>query len=297
MPNSTNNSSNNLGKDLALLCVGLLFISTTGVLARSIQWSAVHIIGWRSIVAALFLILFCKWKGLSLQLDKKGFWLNLIGGILLGLHWVTYFISLKLSSVAVGMLSLFTFPTITALLEPWILKTRFSIFHLFLGVLVIFGIYFLAPDLNFENQQFQAVLFGVFSALCFSIRNILMKKQVTRFQGTVLMTRQLIVVGVLLLPYLLWNFEKPTFNDISGILTLALLATAIGHTLFAFSLKKFSATTTSIIGGLQPIFGILLGYLFLKETLVWNTFVGGSLILLTVILESYRIFRSNRKSN
>lgn len=297
MPNSTNNSSNNLGKDLALLCVGLLFISTTGVLARSIQWSAVHIIGWRSIVAALFLILFCKWKGLSLQLDKKGFWLNLIGGILLGLHWVTYFISLKLSSVAVGMLSLFTFPTITALLEPWILKTRFSIFHLFLGVLVIFGIYFLAPDLNFENQQFQAVLFGVFSALCFSIRNILMKKQVTRFHGTVLMTRQLIVVGVLLLPYLLWNFEKPTFNDISGILTLALLATAIGHTLFAFSLKKFSATTTSIIGGLQPIFGILLGYLFLKETLVWNTFVGGSLILLTVILESYRIFRSNRKPN
>ncbi len=283
--------SKGLGQDIALLCVGLLFISTTGVLARSIELSAITIIGWRSVFAAVFLSLFCRWKGFSFKLDKKVFYINLIAGVLLGVHWVTYFISLKLSSVAVGMLALFTFPTITALLEPLMLKTSFSVFHLFLGVLVLFGIYFLAPDLSLENEMFKAVLFGVFSALCFSIRNILMKQQVAQSNGSVLMTWQLIVVGGLLFPYLIWNLKTPTIGDVSGILALALLATAIGHTLFAYSLKKFSATTTSIIGGLQPVFGIVLGYVFLKEALTWNTLVGGGLILSTVLLESYRMFR------
>ncbi len=291
MGNSGDQNSEGVGKDIILLCVGLLFISTTGVLARSIQLSAIHIIGWRSVFAAIFLMLFCKWKGFSLKLEKQKFWMNLIAGVLLGVHWVTYFISLKMSSVAVGMLALFTFPTITSLLEPVILKTKFSVFHLFLGILVLLGIYFLAPDLSLENDMFKAVLFGVFSAVCFSIRNILMKQQVARANGSVLMTWQLIVVGGVLLPYLIWDFKRPSFGGVSGILALALLATAIGHTLFAYSLKKFSATTTSIISGLQPIFGIILGYIFLKEALEWNTFVGGGLILSTVLIESYRMFR------
>ncbi len=295
MNNSKNNKSGGIGQDIAYLCLGLLCISTTGVLARSIQLSAIIIIGWRSVFAAIFLLLFCKWKKFSFKLDKRVLFINLIAGALLGLHWVTYFMSLQMSSVAVGMLALFTFPTITALLEPLILKTSFSIFHLFLGVLVIFGIYFLAPDISLENEMFKAVLFGLFSALCFSIRNIMMKQQVAQSNGSVLMTWQLIVVGGLLLPYLIWNFKTPTTQDVSGILALALLATAIGHTLFAYSLKKFSATTTSIIGGLQPIFGIILGYLFLKEALTWNTLVGGSLILSTVLLEGYRMFKKEKR--
>ena len=61
-------------------------------------------------------------------------------------HWVTYFYALQWSNVAIGMLSLFTYPVITALLEPLILKTKFQKHHLILGFIVLIGVYFLAPD-------------------------------------------------------------------------------------------------------------------------------------------------------
>jgi drug/metabolite transporter (DMT)-like permease len=79
----------------------------------------------------------------------------------MGLHWITYFYSLQLSNVAIGMLSLFTYPVMTSLLEPVFLKTQFSKMHLLLGVLVLIGIYFLAPSFDTENDYFLAILIGL----------------------------------------------------------------------------------------------------------------------------------------
>jgi drug/metabolite transporter (DMT)-like permease len=72
------------------------------------------------------------------------------------------------------------------------------------------------------------------------------------------------------------------------LLLLAFLTTAIGHSLMLHSLKFFSASTASIISSLQPIFGIILAFLFLQEMPTTNTFFGGGLILLTVVVESIR---------
>jgi len=72
------------------------------------------------------------------------------------------------------------------------------------------------------------------------------------------------------------------------LLLLAFLTTAIGHSLMLYSLKFFSASTASIISSLQPIFGIILAFYFLQETPTMRTFLGGSLILLTVIIEGVR---------
>ena len=83
--------------------------------------------------------------------------------------------------------------------------------------------------------------------------------------------------------------------DLSGlstqypyILILAFLTTAVGHSLMLHTLKHFSAATTSIISSLQPIFGIVLAFIFLQEIPSTNTFWGGSLILVTVVIESLR---------
>ena len=72
------------------------------------------------------------------------------------------------------------------------------------------------------------------------------------------------------------------------MLLLALLTTAIGHSLMVHSLQFFSVSTASIISSVQPIFGSILAFFFLKEVPTWNTFLGGSLILATVIIESIR---------
>ena len=57
----------------------------------------------------------------------------------MAVHWVTYFYALKLSNVALGVLSLYTFPIIIALLEPLFLKVKFDPIYILLGLMVLIG--------------------------------------------------------------------------------------------------------------------------------------------------------------
>jgi drug/metabolite transporter (DMT)-like permease len=73
-----------------------------------------------------------------------------------------------------------------------------------------------------------------------------------------------------------------------------MITTAIGHTLFLMTFKHFSITTVSILSSIQPVYGILIGAIFLKEIPELTTIFGGFLILGSVVIES---FRSSKKEN
>ena len=178
-------------KNLIQLNFAVLIISTSGTLGRYIELPVPLIILLRALIGGVFLYLFCKWKKLSFKIQKKDRKTIFFSGVLMGLHWITYFISLKLSSVAIGMLSVFTYPIITTFLEPLMLNSKFKKSNLLLGLMVLVGIYFLAPEISLENDQFKAIGFGVFSAFCYSIRNIYMKAKSSEYEGSILMVYQL----------------------------------------------------------------------------------------------------------
>ena len=153
--------------NLLLLTVATLFISTSGALGKFIDMPIPVIIWWRSALAAIFLLLFCVYKSINLKINTgKDRWTFFLAAVFLGTHWVTFFYALKLSNVAIGMLSLFTFPVITALLEPLFSKIKFDPIHVVLGLMVLIGVYILAPELDIESSQLQGILFGLLSALC-----------------------------------------------------------------------------------------------------------------------------------
>ena len=209
----------------------------------------------------------------------------------MGIHWIAYFISLKLSSVAIGMLSVFTYPIITAFLEPLMLNIKFKKSNLLLGLMVLTGIYFLVPEFSLKNDEFKAIGFGVFSALCYSIRNIYMKSKSTEYEGSILMVYQLIIVSVLLSPVFFVYDITGLQSSLPAILILALLTTATGHTLFIYSFRNFTISTASIISSIQPVYGIIIGMIVLGEYPALNTIFGGVLILGTVLIESIRSFK------
>jgi drug/metabolite transporter (DMT)-like permease len=247
------------------------------------------IIWFRAAIAMVLLYFYCKYKKIDLTIksskDYKPFF---ISGLLMAVHWVTYFYALKLSNVALGVLSLYTFPIIIALLEPLFLKVKFDPIYILLGLMVLIGLFILTPEFNIDSTQVKGILFGVFSAFCYAVRILILKQHVAKYNGTMLMFYQTVIITILLLPTLF-------FMDISGLesqfpylILLAFLTTAIGHSLMLYSLKFFSASTASIISSLQPIFGIILAFFFLQEIPTMRTFWGGSLILLTVVIESVR---------
>jgi len=271
------------------LLLGTLFISTSGVLGKFIDLPTPVIIWFRSALGALFLYVFCRYKNYNIKItSKKDFSTVLLSAIFLGTHWITYFYSLKLSNVALGMLSLFTFPVITALLEPLFIKSKLDKIHVFLGILVLVGIYILSPDFDFESSQVKGILLGVFSALCYALRNLVLKRNISSYSGTALMMHQILILSVLLIPAIFLMDISNLSSQFPYIIILALVTTAIGHSIFIHSLKYFSVSTASIINSIQPVLGIIMAYFFLKEIPTWNTFFGGSLILATVIIESIR---------
>ncbi|SFC31722.1 Permease of the drug/metabolite transporter (DMT) superfamily [Zunongwangia mangrovi] len=279
-------------KHILKLNLAVIIISTSGTLGRYIELSPFLIIFLRSFIAIWALLIFCKIKGLKLNFsNKKDLLKVLFAGVLMCAHWLTYFQSLKLSSVAIGMLSIYTYPVITTFLEPLIRKTGFNKIHLFLGILVLFGVYFLVPEFSLDNQQTIAVCFGVGSAFLYSLRNILMKQQASKYNGSVLMLFQMFVVSTLLIPVLFFFDLSVIPSQLAPVLVLGLLTTSVGHTLLVSSFKYFSATTASIISSAQPIYGILLGYFILNEVPSINTVIGGLLIATAVFTEIFRSFK------
>ncbi|MCG9972083.1 DMT family transporter [Christiangramia crocea] len=279
-------------KNILELNLAVLLISTSGALGRYITLDPFVIILFRALMAGVVLYLFCRYKAFKISIANRRDLLKVIlGGSLMGIHWITYFYSLKLSSVAIGMLSIYTYPVITTFLEPLLLKTGFSKMHLALAVLVLFGIYFLVPEFSLKNDQTLAVALGVTSAFFYSLRNILMKQEIEKYNGSVLMMYQMVIISCLLLPVLFIFDLSKVVSQLVPIFVLAFITTSLGHTLLLMSFRNFSVTTASIISSAQPVYGILIGMLFLGEYPALETVIGGLLIICAIFVEISRSMR------
>jgi len=246
-------------------------------------------IWWRCLFAAILLGAFCWYKKIDLNISTSRDWKTIIiSGLSFGAHWVTYFYALQLSNVAIGMLSLFTYPVITALLEPIFFNSKLNVKHVLLGIIVLIGIYFLTPEFTLENDYTKGVLFGLISSIFYALRNILLKKKIAHYHGSMLMFYQMVIVTLVLWPAFFFFEMNPRTNDWGALIVLALVTTAIGHTLFVMSFKNFSISTASIISSIQPIYAIIFGFLLLNEIPANRTLIGGTLILTTVLIESFQ---------
>lgn len=208
-------------------------------------------------------------------------------GVLLAAHWVAYFYALKLSSVALAMLSMFTYPVITVLLEPFYLKKPFHFIQIPFALIALAGIYIIIPDLDFRNTSTLGIIVGVGSAFLFAARNLIIKKHAVGVNGLVLISHQLAVAVLVTLPFLFFvPYSWPVINnDWYYLLFLGFITTAMGHTFYVKSLKNFTVSTVSLLSNFTPVVGIILGTLFLKENLTIDILFGGTLIILTAVAE------------
>jgi len=285
MATTTFSTRNFLEINLAMLLMG-----TSGPFGKYIALPVALTIGIRALLALVFLVVYCKIRGISFRLSSTDRWPILVCGILMGLHWITYFQALQLSNVAIGMLSMFTYPVITSFLEPIFLKTKFQKIHVLLGVMVLFGVYLLVPNFTFDDSYTIAITFGLLSALVYAIRNLILKTKVDRYEGALLMTYQMAIVCVGLIPvYFIYDVQQAEgyWPAILGLV----LVTTVGHTMLINCFKYFSITTISILSSITPVYGILIGALFLSEIPGWSTIIGGTLILASVVVESVRSYR------
>lgn len=275
-------------RQLLEINVAMVLISTSGAIGRFITLPPVVSIWVRSSLAALIMIVFCLLSKYSFKIKHKKDIRNIfLSSIFLGAHWVLYFYSLQLTNVAVALLTLFTYPLFTSILEPLFFKTKWSLELLFSSIAVFLGLYILLPSTDFNSEFAFGIFVGLGSSFSYTIRNLILKPQIPSYNGSVIMTYQLIFVSILIIPLI----GKIQVNEITRfaipLSMLALITTAMGHTLFLRSFKHFSMSVASILSSLQPVYGIIIAILFLNEMPNNNSLIGGLLIIATVVFTGW----------
>jgi drug/metabolite transporter (DMT)-like permease len=258
-------------------------LALTGLFAKLIPLDAISIIQLRGIVAAFGLALFSVIRKRKLRLPRLSVYAGVYAlGLLLGIHWVTFFHAMQISSVAVGMLALFSYPMITILLEPLFTSQRLKTVDIASGVIMLIGIaVMVSQDLStLQGSVMQGVMWGVFSAVLIVLRNLLQKYHFSNVASDSLMFHQVVAVGLMLALFV--DYPKLKVLESSDWLNLVLLGivcTSVGHTLLVFSLKQLPAKTVALISCMQPVIAAVLAWYFIKEMPGLLVMIGGGIVL------------------
>ena len=262
----------------------------TVMFAKGIPLPVGHIVCFRALLAAALLFSFLVAVRAPMKMKCTAHYgIMVLLGILLCLHWLLLYRALKISTAAVATLSLSTYAVFTTFVEPFVFREKLRKVDITLVVAVFAGILIMIPEISLSNTTTQAILLGIVSGLLFMARNLVTRKYVQEYSSSLLMSWQMLVAGILLVP-LVFLSEKAVYSPQTvGLLVLfGTVFTALPQTLFSASFKNLSVTTVSIIATLHVFYGALFGYLIHGETVTLRTVLGGLLILTCVIIETIR---------
>lgn len=278
-------------RNTLILHFTVLIWGFTGVLGELISVSALHLVWYRVGIAAVALLLYFMFVRKPFVVSVAKMLRFMLVGIIVGLHWVFFFHSIKISTVSVTLVTLSSVTLFTAILEPLINRKRISISDIGIGLVIIIGIYFI---FKFEFQYFWGIFFGLLCALLASIFSILNAKMVKIDDPTVITFYEMIGagIGVSVIIGFTDGFGKHMLlgsTDLLYLLLLGVFCTAFAYVLGVAVMRELSAFTVALTVNLEPIYGIILALLIFgeKETMSAGFYMGAVIVLSAVFVYPY----------
>lgn len=275
------------------LHLAVILFGGTALFSKLIPLSATDITFLRAIIAAIILATVVKYQQQSLKLyNKKEYLIAIILGVIVSLHWFTYFKAIQVSTVAVGIIAFFTYPMMTVLIEPLFTKKNIDFKDTISAGVVLSGVYLLIPNTDIEKNYhiLLGIVLGILSAALFTVRNIIHKKYFSLHSNPHAMFYQTLVASVFLLPFYLHNSSRGAIDSTSWalLLILGIFFTALPHVLLSSALSHLKAKTVSLVSCLQPLYSVVFALFILKEHITLNTIIGGTLVIATALFETYQ---------
>ncbi|MBP6400920.1 MAG: DMT family transporter [Bacteroidia bacterium] len=222
-----------------------------------------------------------------------------IGGIgfIVMLHWVTFYGSIKLSSISVAMICLSSIALFASIIEPLVNKTRFDYVDIVFSLFALAGI---ATIYHSDLSASAGIIVGVTSALLSAIFSTLNKRIAGNYEALTISLVELssgLLLLTVLMPFYLAiqpaTHYLPDFSDSIYLLILSLVCTVLTWILSLDALRKVSAFTMGLALNLEPVYGIILAVLFAGEGKILNEgfYYGALIIMITVVLHTVYKFR------
>lgn len=276
-------------KSLVEIHLAVLLFGLSGVFGKLINQSSIIIVLGRVFFSSIFLfigILIFK-KNIKLNHRKHYFYVSIMG-VILAIHWFTFFKAIQVSTVAIGLFTFSTFAVFVTFLEPIFFKERIKGKDIVVASITIIGVFLILPDFSLSSNVTEGALYGIISALTYAVLSIMNRKFVGEYSSLIISFYEQFVATIVLLPFAF--IYKPVFStgDIIFIIILGLFFTALAHSLFINGLKGVKTQVASIICSLEPVYGVLFATIILKEMPHHQVLLGGSIILATSIYSTLK---------
>jgi drug/metabolite transporter (DMT)-like permease len=272
----------------------------TAPIGNLIQLNGLYLVFYRMLLTVLALIPIYLLHQRSNEVVLKDKVRLMLIGVLIAIHWVCFYGSIKLANVSVALVCISCVGLFTAILEPFMFKTKFIWNELLIGLLSLIGILFI---FQFDIQFRTGILVGLVSSLFASIFTILNKRLTTQYTTQTIQTFEMLgglgfltIVLLGIKNYQHSNFILPTPSDWFWLIILSLICTVLANYLMLSALKKISAFTLNVTLNLEPVYGIIIAIILFQEhkQMGMGFYIGMSLIAISVLLQMLRVLRQQK---
>lgn len=271
----------------------------TAILGALITLDALPLVWFRMLFAVGFIAIYLYYKKLPLRVPFKILMQFLFSGLVIALHWFTFFHAIKISNVSITLACLSTGALFAAILEPILYGKKIVPYELFFGLLVVVGLYII---FNVEGNYILGILTALSSAFLSALFAVINSRLVQSYDATVISFYEL-SGGVVFFSFLLLffgsfsvSFFQLSVKDLLYLLILSSVCTAYAFIASTSVMKFLSPYTVMLTINLEPIYGIILAVLIFeeKEQMSFGFYIGAFIILLTVLLNA--VIKSRKKT-
>ncbi|WP_291962232.1 DMT family transporter [Maribacter sp.] len=272
----------------------------TAILGKLISIDSLPLVWVRMGLATLFIAIYILFAKFSLKVSKKDIWWLVCGGIVVALHWVTFFLAIKVSTVSVALAMMSTGAFFTALMEPFWYKRKIIGYEILFGLMVIAGLYLI---FKVETEYIFGMIIALISAFLAAVFSLINGKLVQNHRPAIISFYEL-GIGMLFLSIILiakgdFNMSLMTLPQMDWVylIVLALICTAYAFIASVKIMRVLTPYTVMLTTNLEPVYGILLAWFIFgsEEKMKPMFYVGALIILSTVIANGILKQRANIK--
>ncbi|MBC3870314.1 DMT family transporter [Undibacterium oligocarboniphilum] len=270
----------------------VFLFGSAGVLSKMLVVSSLLLVFGRTLFATLSLIpLLLVQREFSFRAVPKTV---ILCGVLLAVHWLSFFAAMKAAPVAYGLMGFASFPLFVTWLEPWLFKEQRDNRDWYAALAVVIGMIIMVSDTGggagaTPTSPLAGLMLGVFSGLSFALLVLANRWQGGRIAPFRLAFLQNSVATLTLLPLVLADggLSQISACDWWGLVLMGVVFTAISHGLFMYSLRHVSTRFASLMTSLEPVYGIGVAYLVLHEMPGLRALIGCAIVISATVAVSY----------
>jgi len=271
------------------LHLAVLLSGFTGIFGKLISLNEGLLVWYRTFFSSIILFFLIKLTKTLSQINVREK-INIAKiGVYIAIHWVFFYASIKYSNISIGVVCYCLTSFFTAIFEPLLNNNKLVFSQLVFSVITLFGISLI---FHFDSSYHTGILLGCVSSAFAALYTIYNERLVKTYDSKIINYYQMIggtiCLGILMPLYLVFFPAKsliPNGIDFFYLILLSLFCTVGLYVLFAEALKKIPAFTTNLTFNLEPIYAIILAFIFFNEGKeMSNSFYLGLFFVMTSVI-------------